>query len=239
MEYHLSIATPVKPADIPSEESILTAAHAVLDSTSSWKQGKSYFNNTVQTFSRPKDSKNGSAWYCRVSKHSSEEITFDVIWSKLGTDKAVNEMQYIHDIHKVTQIMDISPSQSIWTLQYKFSPPISPRIFTVLQVLHQSESFPRTGIVVSIPIDLSTPGDEELAKLEEKGVKGRYVAVERVMELPDGSLEWRMATSSAPGGNIPTFIADSSIGGIAGKIARDVPDFMKWLRSLEPHSDGP
>lgn len=64
---------------------------------------------------------------------------------------------------------------------------------------------------MSIPVDLSS--DPELAKLEEKGVKGRYASVERVIELPDGKIEWRMAVSSTPGGHIPTFIAESSMAG--------------------------
>lgn len=62
-------------------------------------------------------------------------------------------------------------------------------------------------------MDLSAPGDEELAKLEESGVRGRYVSVERVMELPDGSLEWRMAVSSTAGGKIPTFLTENSLPG--------------------------
>ena len=36
-------------------------------------------------------------------------------------------------------------------------------------------------IIVSIPVDVT--GEEEYAKLEEKGVKGRYASVERLQEL--------------------------------------------------------
>jgi len=67
--------------------------------------------------------------------------------------------------------------------------------------------------VVSIPVDLSGSGDEELAKLEEKGTRGRYVSVERLVELEDGKVQWIMATSSTPGGSIPSFIAEGSIPG--------------------------
>jgi Protein of unknown function (DUF3074) len=65
------------------------------------------------------------------------------------------------------------------------------------------------SIFVSIPVDLS--GDPELAKLEEKGVKGRYVSVESIKELSSGDTEWRMATSSSPGGRIPTFVVESTM----------------------------
>lgn len=66
-------------------------------------------------------------------------------------------------------------------------------------------------MIVSIPIDLSA--DEELSKIEEKGTKGRYVSVERLLELEDGKVEWRMATSSTPGGIIPSFVSESSMPG--------------------------
>ena len=58
-------------------------------------------------------------------------------------------------------------------------------------------------------MDLTSEPD--LAKLEEKGVKGRYVSVECLMELPSGETEWRMATSSSPGGRIPAFIVNSTM----------------------------
>lgn len=65
--------------------------------------------------------------------------------------------------------------------------------------------------MVSIPVDLTVPGSEDLLKLEKSGVKGRYVSIERFQELEDGKTEWRMATSSVSGGNIPTFLAESMI----------------------------
>lgn len=68
-----------------------------------------------------------------------------------------------------------------------------------------------TRIIVSIPIDLSSPEDEALAKLEEKGTKGRYVGVERLTELESGNTEWLMATSSTPAGLIPNFLVEASM----------------------------
>lgn len=66
-------------------------------------------------------------------------------------------------------------------------------------------------IIISIPIDLSSSADSELAKLEEKGAKGRYVSVERIMELEGGKTEWLMATSSVAGGMIPQFMVESTM----------------------------
>jgi hypothetical protein len=130
-------------------------------------------------------------------------------------------------VKKATLVKKISATQEIWTMYYEFSSfGVSPRVFTVLQVTHYESSSPRKGCVcpsspyshthifshsifVSIPIDLSS--DPELAKLEEKGVKGRYVSVESIEELPSGNTEWRMATSSSPGGRIPSFLVESSM----------------------------
>ncbi|KAJ7087876.1 hypothetical protein C8R44DRAFT_820043 [Mycena epipterygia] len=221
--------TQVKPSAIPSDEDVMAAADALLESTSTWKEGKTY-HKQVKTYSRPKKApEDGAPWHCRVSIHKPEEATFELLWSKLGTNKAVNEKEFIPDIAKVTKVKEISATQNIWTLYYTFSPPIiSPRVFTVVQITRLlNESSPRSGTIVSIPVDLME--DQDLAKFEEKGVKGRYVSVERILELEDGSIEWRMATSSTPGGSIPSFFVEKSMD---GKIAEDVPHFMKWLHSL-------
>lgn len=66
-------------------------------------------------------------------------------------------------------------------------------------------------MIISIPINLAD--DPELAKLEEKGVKGLYTSVEMLQEVEGGKTSWIMATSSTPGGSIPTFIAESSMAG--------------------------
>ncbi|KAK0451072.1 hypothetical protein EV421DRAFT_1209326 [Armillaria borealis] len=224
--------TPLKPADIPSEAAILSAGESLLKSTSSWKPGKTY-HKTVKTYSRGKEAGDGAPWHYRVSEHAPAEATFDQMWAKLGTNKAENEKEYMAVINKVTKVKDISPTQSIWTLHYKFPPPVQPRVFTVLQIAHLTETSPRTGVVVSIPIDLSSPEDADLAKLEEKGVKGRYVSVEQLAELENGNTEWRMATSSTPGGLIPSFLAESTMN---STIAEDVSHFMKWLHSLPSES---
>ncbi|KAK0483826.1 hypothetical protein IW261DRAFT_1465286 [Armillaria novae-zelandiae] len=225
--------TPLKPAGIPSEAAVLAAGESLLKSTSSWKPGKTY-RKTVKTYSRSKEAGDGAPWHYRVSEHPPSEATFDQMWAKLGTNKAENEKEYIPAINKVTKVKDISPTQSIWTLYYKFPPPVQPRVFTVLQIVHLTEALPRTGVVVSIPIDLSSPEDADLAKLEEKGVKGRYVSVEQLVELENGNTEWRMATSSTPGGLIPSFLAESTMN---STIAEDVSHFMKWLRSLPSESE--
>ncbi|KAG6376205.1 hypothetical protein JVT61DRAFT_2180 [Boletus reticuloceps] len=216
MSYQLSI-TALKPQEVPSEDTIIALGKELIDSTATWKKGKTLAKGKVLTLSRPKGPGDGAPWHCRASEHTKEDATFDEFWGKLGVDKAENEKEsvsssafidgltritrFIEPIKKVARVKSISDTQSIWTLYYTFPPPVSPRVFTVLQTVHLVESSPKSGIIVSVPIDLSA--DEELAKIEEKGVKGRYVSVERLLELEDGKVEWRMATSSSPGGSIP------------------------------------
>ncbi|KAK7020477.1 DUF3074 domain-containing protein [Favolaschia claudopus] len=226
---HLSI-TPLKLSaiveEIPSDEEAFKLADTLLDSTTSWKEGKTY-HKQVKTYSRAKGPEDGAAWHCRASIHKADEATFAQMWSKLGENKAENEMKFIPNIKKVTHVKELSPTQNIWTLYYTFPPPVAPRVFTTVQMTRLSDVFPRNGIIVSMAVDLSD--DQDLAKLEEKGVKGRYVSVERLTELEDGNVEWRMATSSTPGGSIPTYFVERSL---PSQIAEDVPHFMKWLHSL-------
>ncbi|KAG1756436.1 uncharacterized protein EDB91DRAFT_1092688 [Suillus paluster] len=228
MSSQLSI-DPVRPAGFLPEETILALGRDVLESTKTWKVGKTFAKGTVRTLSRAKGPGDGAPWHCRVSEHTKEDATFDEFWSKIGTNKPENEKEFISAIKKVTLVKRISDTQSIWTMYYTFPPPVSPRVFTVLQTIHLNESSPRTAMIVSIPVDLSGPGDEEFARLEEKGIKGRYVSVERLLELDDGIVEWRMATSSTPGGSIPSFIAE---GSMPAQISADVPHFLKWFHTI-------
>jgi len=163
----------------------------------------------------------------RVSEHTPEEATFDEFWSKLsGIDKAINEKEFIPSVKNATLLKSISSTSSIWALHYTFPPPVSSRLFTILQANYLDEEA-RTGIIVSIPVDVSS--DAELVKLEGKGVRGRYVSVEYLKELEGGKVIWQMATSSNPGGNLPSFLVDSSI---PSQISADVPHFFKWFRTV-------
>ncbi|KAG5644221.1 hypothetical protein DXG03_008816 [Asterophora parasitica] len=239
-EFSLSLP-PLNASDIPPQQTIITAGRRLIDSTStsSWKQGKTY--GSVKTLSRPK-TKNGKGdeaetWHCRVSTHAPEEATFDAMWAGLAQNKAVNEKAYVYlsslasfipELTSTSKVASISPTAEIWTLGYTFPWPVSPRVFTVLQVVHLDEE-KREGIIVSIPIVPST---------ETKGaVRGRYVSVEtlREVEVENGVggqkktvTEWRMATASTTGGLIPVFVAEASL---PGKISEDVPRFLEWLKA--------
>lgn len=75
-------------------------------------------------------------------------------------------------------------------------------------------------------LDLSS--SDNMAELEENGVKGRRVQVERIEELGGGLVEWRMVTCEDPGGMIPRPCARRMT---RERIAKDVNFFLSWLRS--------
>ncbi|KAG6861548.1 hypothetical protein C0995_015282, partial [Termitomyces sp. Mi166 len=191
-DFQLTI-TVLKPAALPSEETIIAAATRLVESTPTWKQGKTYHIN-VKTCHRPKGPADGAPWHCRISEHPPTEATFDQLWDKLGEDKALNEKEseshttcpwhanlltyemppliyrFIPEIKEVVKLKEVSPTASIWALYYTFTPPVSPRVFTVIQIRHlDTASAKRKGMIVSLPIDLSGPEDKKLAALEPEG----------------------------------------------------------------------
>jgi len=78
--------------EIPTEESIIAEGKILIESTASWKAGKTFFD-VVKTSSRGKLQGDGAPWHCRISEHTSTDITFNQLWDKLSNNKAENELQ--------------------------------------------------------------------------------------------------------------------------------------------------
>jgi hypothetical protein len=66
-------------------------------------------------------------------------------------------------------------------------------------------------IVITLPIDLSSESDKNLAELEERGIRGRYVSVEHIHEVDGDRIEWRRVACTDPGGWIPKFWAKRKV----------------------------
>ncbi|TFK38456.1 hypothetical protein BDQ12DRAFT_606116, partial [Crucibulum laeve] len=200
--------------DIPEEETLITDAQLLLEDSLTWREGKVIGN--VRTFHSPRSDESphsGEHWTCVVSEHKKQDISFKNLWEKVGRNKALNQKRFIPEIAKVTRIKYISDSQSIWSMLYTCPPPLSPRVFTVLQVVRLID-YPangRTGLIMTIPVDLSSNSNRTLAELEEKGVKGRYVSVEHIKELNGSVIEWRRIASGDPGGLIPRFYVERTM----------------------------
>jgi hypothetical protein len=79
------MACSIDHAELPSDEDVIATAREVLEASKGWKKGKAFEKKTVQTYSSPKGPGDGAAWHCRVSEHAPTPITFDDLWSKLGS----------------------------------------------------------------------------------------------------------------------------------------------------------
>lgn len=53
--------------------------------------------------------------------------------------------RFVPEVNKVTKIKEISSTAAIWSMFYKFGAPLSPRVYTVLQVTHLDTTSPKTG----------------------------------------------------------------------------------------------
>ncbi|WVF68469.1 hypothetical protein IAT40_003236 [Kwoniella sp. CBS 6097] len=140
-----------------------------------------------------------------------------------------NEREYIESMRE-TECLHVYRKHvaEVWRLTYRTPPPTNPRTFIVLLLSRELKDTPkgeRAFMNISIPFD--HPDCKEKTGNEKSRVRGKYVSVERVRELDGGDVvEWRMATSSDAGGNIPQFVTNRSL---PGSIAEDVPSFLGWM----------
>ncbi|KIM20132.1 hypothetical protein M408DRAFT_334124, partial [Serendipita vermifera MAFF 305830] len=223
---------PVPLESLPSNEVLLKVMVPLLEESESWPLGKvvtdTKRNVNVQTFSRKKTPKDAAMWHGRVSDHPKDTVGgFEPFWNGVGVDHTINEKEYIYEVNRCKPLKLYSDDREIWMVHYALSPPTSHRQFTFLITTHletNSETGLRTGYVMSIPVDTSS--DPELKQQEYTATKGAYSAIERVKEMPDESVNWRMITTSTPGGWVPQFLAELSI---PGQIAKDVSHFLAWL----------
>lgn len=80
-----------------------------------------------------------------MSEHGADEATFDVLWGALSVNKGEKEVFYVEEVKKATLISQVAPGQAIWSMFYRFPPPVSPRVFTVLQIVEYVEGPRREG----------------------------------------------------------------------------------------------
>ncbi|CAE6464633.1 unnamed protein product [Rhizoctonia solani] len=202
--------TPVTNNNIPPLNVLLESANALLASTVRWPPGKTYYDGLVQTFSHKEAS--GPNWHGRLryidmcflldaleltthttyvlypSYHPIEHGTFHEFWEVIGTRHCQAQEEYVPELVSAAHLEPyVEGDYNGWTYHYSYSPPVSPRTFTVLLATSLDDKPPRQGWVINIPFDV---GDNEgLKALEEKGVRGRFTSVDRLLEV-DGKVEW-------------------------------------------------
>lgn len=140
-------------------------------------------------------------------------------------DHSLHEKEYVESCAESKLIQVIEPGVlEIWQTRYHLPFPTTNRDFVFLLLTVEipepfESSEKRAFQVISIPVD------HPEALVEKGWVRGKYVAVEQVVEDADAVI-WRMATASDAGGSIPRFITELAM---PGKIAEDVPSFVGWL----------
>ncbi|KAG9056430.1 hypothetical protein FS842_010701 [Serendipita sp. 407] len=235
--------TPVKSSDVPSKQTLIDVMIPLLVESESWPAGRTYKEEhhgstfEVSTFSRQKQAGDGAMWHGRASDHSKESTGgWDSFWQGIGVNHTAHEQEYFVELDQVKKLKVLNTDQEIWTTHYALRAPAGDRIFTVLVTTHvvtHPENGLRTGYVMTVPIDVSS--EVELVQQEFRGTRGSYAAIEHVKELPDGGVNWRMITTSTPGGYIPQFIVEKQM---PGKIKEDVAAFMGWLAKRREEAAG-
>ncbi|WVW86973.1 hypothetical protein I302_109029 [Kwoniella bestiolae CBS 10118] len=140
-----------------------------------------------------------------------------------------NEREYIESMRE-SECLQVYRKHcaEVWRLTFKTPPPTNPRTFVVLLLSRELTGEPkgeRAFMNISIPFE--HPDCPPKVNNEKSRVRGKYVSVERVREIEGGrEVEWRMATSSDAGGNIPRFVTN---GSLPNSIAEDVPSFLGWM----------
>jgi len=228
--YEFSL-TPVHKNNIPPFNVLLQAANALLASSVRWPPGKTYYDGTVQTFTQKSPS--GPNWHGRLSYHPIEQGTFAEFWEVIGVRHCQAQEEYVPELVSATHLEPyMDGDYDAWTFHYNYSPPLSPRTFTVLLASSLDDKPPRQGWVISIPFDVGE--NEGLKALEEKGVRGRFTTVERLLEV-DGKVEWMAVTMNQIGGSIPNFISER---GMPKQFSERVGQVLEYIAARREGQSG-
>ncbi|KAB5591953.1 hypothetical protein CTheo_4585 [Ceratobasidium theobromae] len=246
--YEFSLA-PITKNNIPPLAVLIESANALLASSVRWPPGKTFCNGLVQTFSHKEPS--GPNWHGRLSYHPIEHGTFHDFWQVIGSSSQFHTLQaliacnisgvrhsqaqeeYVPELVSATHLEPfLDGDYNGWTYHYTYSPPVSPRTFTVLLATVLDDKPPRQGWVINIPFDV---GDNEgLKALEEKGVRGRFTSVERLLEVND-QVEWMGVTMYQIGGSIPNFISERQM---PKQLAERVPQVLEYMDARRAGQSG-
>ncbi|KAI9632257.1 uncharacterized protein MKK02DRAFT_20263 [Dioszegia hungarica] len=140
-----------------------------------------------------------------------------------------HEQEYIEALKESDRLQVFQPKVAeVWRLAFKTPPPSTPRTFVILLLTKETKPDPRgERAFINISIPFHHPDCVPKEGKEKSRVRGKYVSVERIQETEGGrSVEWRMATSSDAGGDIPQILTRVSL---PSSIAEDVPCFLEWL----------
>lgn len=88
--------TPINPSSISSEDDIIKIGREFAAASQKWDHTKDFEKGLVKGYAHAKDADDEEPWFCRVSEHSTDEISFDELWFALGTTKPEHEKKYVN-----------------------------------------------------------------------------------------------------------------------------------------------
>lgn len=237
--------TPVQDLTKLNAAALIKEADEIIDSMESWQNTSNHnYNLKNGSVFVPiyKKTLNNESWCGRVSDFKEFDASFRKRYyhnfvkyiigslSDLTKTHTEYETKYVHEIYEYrispVNLEGAQPDTLSYVLEayYKFQFPLKRRVFYELIIVHKPQPVAgiQSGFVVSLPIDPklfknARPNDYVIAK---------YTSIEKFTFNPETSaLKWSMCTSSTPGGYVPNWMVEMSIG---GAVAKDVPGFINF-----------
>ncbi|KAI5891608.1 uncharacterized protein SCHCODRAFT_02581548 [Schizophyllum commune H4-8] len=208
-------------SDAPAADALIADALSVVRESDTWEVKLVKAGATV----RRRKADGDNHWFCRVSTHAQDDLSFDQLWDKVGVQRFPSQKQYLSDVTRVNLIEAGPKNRTVWSAYHSSSSLASPRIFTVLLETRLREFPPqaRTGVAVEIPVDISSRA--AFAHMEERGVKAHAVTIEHVKEVNDGSaIEWRVITCRHYGGMLPAAVWARQMPDRLVEVAEDIEE---------------
>ncbi|RLV96614.1 Inner nuclear membrane protein SRC1 [Spathaspora sp. JA1] len=211
-----------------TRDNLLKQSIDTIDSIGQWHSSKSFNYKLksggdiqVQTFKTLIANK---SWFARTSniptKYHDKLIHCITGTSEPGTTHSDYEQRYIDEITSV-ECSEICQFPDGWSYKvkakYDFGLFIQKRVFYELVNIYKGDGY---VYVIS-----------QAVKGEEGGfVVGTYDSIERITWTEDNKLIWTMATTSNPGGLIPTWLTNLTI---PSAIAKDVPRVLNLVSTTD------
>lgn len=242
---------PLKSLANVSPTQLLENSVQIADLIENWKAGGIYkydvpqSEKKIQVDVRTKDHLNNDFWVARLNTF--EELSSEArkkLWENLfkysiGSTLDLQDSHTAHEQHYIEELYDYnifpyslsdSPkgyesfSYLVETF-YKLLWPLKRRRFSnLVQILKSNDQ--KVSYVISIAID---PTLIPNASKDDNIIDAQYTSIER-LEYDGENLVWLMTTCSDAKGNVPQWLARSSINSV---VAKDVPHFMKWVDTKE------
>ena len=240
-------STPLKSLDGVTPTQLLENAAQIVTLIKGWTEGGVYkydvpqSKEKVKVHVRTKDHLNSDFWVARINTF--EELTLEArktLWEHLykysiGSTLDLQDSHTVHEQHYIEELYDFNVSpyslgespqgfESFAYLVetfYKLQWPLKRRRFSNLVLILKSID-QKDAYVISIAIDPSLVPD---SSADASLIDAQYTSVER-LEYDGTNLTWIMTTCSDAKGNVPQWLARSSINSV---VAKDVPHFLNWV----------